>query len=96
MMTIAASLPGQIIFYQSPPGTVCSNKNEINQLKLSMKKFNFAVALLALFASSCTKHDDPAKNPVAINFTSPNLFPEGVVYDPSNNFSWLVLLHWVT
>ena len=51
-----------------------------------MKKFNLAVALLALFASSCTKHDDPVKNPVAINFTSPNLFPEGVAYDPSNNY----------
>lgn len=60
----------------------------IKSVKITfMKNYKLATAMLVVvFASSCTKNDELPKNPVAINFTSPNLFPEGVVYDPFNRY----------
>lgn len=59
-----------------------------------MKMKLFAIAALTVFFGACTKTDDlqkdayappPKPAPQPINFTAPNVFPEGVVYDASND-----------
>ncbi len=51
-----------------------------------MKSFKLLLIAVLFFSVSCSKFDVFNKEPESIKFTQTNLFPEGVVYDPFNNY----------
>ncbi len=51
-----------------------------------MKAIKLVMITIVFFGVSCSKHDRPKKDPISIKFNQPDLFPEGVVYDPFNNY----------
>lgn len=50
-----------------------------------MKQINLLV-VITLLTASCSKFDMPKKEPQSIKFTQSILYPEGVVYDPFNDY----------
>ncbi len=51
-----------------------------------MKSTKLILIIILFFSVSCSKFDISKKEPQSIKFTQTILYPEGVVYDPFNNY----------